>query len=224
MSEVPCLVADFQAHAPQRRHHERDDRENRQNGETGAPWRLDEIERCEQSRLDGEQDQRVRHHQADCNQRDLAMEVIDDVFAPRFGHVAEACRETALQAHYRQAGIAERNRELRPETACRRQWPRHEDEQRGEDEEQVDDDPDGPTHGERRLHGLSYSFDSDASRMSLHTPLTARGACKNGDVHLRRWSAPLPLEYRAVANALRRSARNIRALFSPAETAILPQL
>ena len=147
MGEVPRLVADIQLRAPQGHHHQRDQRVDRQGGEAGAPRRLDEIEQREQFRPDDEQDERVRNDQADRYQRDLAVKVIDDVLAPRLGDVAEARREAELQAHHRQAGIAERDRELRPEIARRRQRPRQEREQRGEDEEQINDDPNGPTHG-----------------------------------------------------------------------------
>ena len=95
----------------------------------------------------GGHDERVRHHQADGDLRDLAVKVIDDVLAPRGGDVTEARGEPELQAHHRQAGIADRDRKLRPEIARGRQRPQKKREQRGEDEEQVNDDPNRPAHG-----------------------------------------------------------------------------
>jgi hypothetical protein len=116
---------------------------------------FDGVEQREQFRSDGEQNERVRNDQADRDQRYLAVEMVDDVLAPRFGDVAEACREAELQAHHSEARIADRDRELRPEIASRRQRYRQERKQRGEDEEKIDADPDGPADDEERLQGLS---------------------------------------------------------------------
>ena len=79
-----------------------------------------ELSSASSSGPDDEQDDRVRDDQADRDQRDLAVKVIDDVLAPRLGDVAEARREAELQAHHRQAGVADRDRELGPESARRR--------------------------------------------------------------------------------------------------------
>ena len=95
----------------------------------------------------------MRDDQADRDQRDLAVKVVDDILAPRLGDVAEARRETELQAHHRQARVADRDRELGPEIARRRQRRRQEREQRGENEEQIDDRS-RPSHARRREAGI----------------------------------------------------------------------
>jgi hypothetical protein len=147
MPEVPCLVPDVPLRAPQGHRHQRDQRVNRQGSEAGAPRRLDGIEQRKQFRPGDEQYKRVRNDQADRYQRYLTVKMVYDVLAPRLGHVPEACRQAELQAHHRQSGIADRDRELRPKIARRRQCSCQEREQRGEDEEQIQDDPNGPTHG-----------------------------------------------------------------------------
>ena len=88
----------------------------------------------------------MRQRQTNRDQRDPAVKVVDDVFAPRLGDVAEAGRETELQAHHRQAGVADGDRELRPEIARGRQRSRQEREQRAEDKEEVQRGPNGSTH------------------------------------------------------------------------------
>ena len=101
----------------------------------------------------------MRDDQGDRDQRDLAVKMIDDVFAPRFGDVPEARGEAELQAHHRQAGVADRDRELGPEIARGRQRSRQEREQRRENEEQINEDPNGPAHGVENLHRLLLSRD-----------------------------------------------------------------
>ncbi len=83
------------------------------------------------------------------------MKMVDDILAPWIGDVPEACSEADLQAHHREAGIADRDREFRPEVARRRTRPCQEREQRGEDEEQIKSDLNGPAHGVAKLHGLA---------------------------------------------------------------------
>ena len=117
----------------------------------------------------------MRDHQADRDQRDLAMKMIDDVLAPRLGDVAEACGEAELQTHHRKACVAERHRELRPEIAARRQRSGQERELRGEDEKQVHGDPDGPACAVGKLHGLSPHHD-EASLVSACMPFAALDA------------------------------------------------
>ena len=85
------------------------------------------------------------YDQANRYQRDLAVKVIDDVLAPRFGDMSEPRRESELQTHHRQASVANRDREFGPEIAGRRQRTCQESEQRGENEEQIKDDPNSPT-------------------------------------------------------------------------------
>jgi hypothetical protein len=84
------------------------------------------------------------YDQADRYERNLTVKMVNDVFAPRLGDVPEARGETELQAHHRKAGVAEGNRELCPEIARRRMRTSLEREQGSENEQQVDEDPNGP--------------------------------------------------------------------------------
>ena len=144
MDEMPCLVFDLQRQAPKGGHHECNHRENRQKREVGAQRRLKHIGRREQLRLDDEQNGGMRYDQADRYQRNLTVKMIDDVFAPRLGDILEARGETELQAHHRKAGIAEGDRELSPETARWRMRACQQREQGSENEQQIDEDPNGP--------------------------------------------------------------------------------
>ena len=122
------------------------------NSEVGAQRRVKHIGRREQFRLNDDQNDRMRYDQADRYERNLAVKMVNDVFAPRLGDVPEARGETELQAHHRKAGIAEGDRELRPEIARRRMRACQEREQGSENEQQVDEDPNGPAQTIRKLH------------------------------------------------------------------------
>src|SRR5271168_4131550 len=80
------------------------------------------------------------------------MEVIDDIFAPWLGYVTETRREADLQAHHRQARVAERDRELGPEVARGRPRPGQQREQRGEDEQKINRNPDRTVHRIAEAH------------------------------------------------------------------------
>ena len=86
----------------------------------------------------------MHYDQADRDQRDLTVKVIDDVLAPRLSDKPEACREAELQAHHCQAAVTDRNRELRPEVARGRMRAEQEREQGGENKDQICDDPTPP--------------------------------------------------------------------------------
>ena len=120
--------------------------------EVGTQRRLKHIGRREQFRLDDEQNDRMRYDQADRYQRNLTVKMVDDVFAPRLGDVAKARREAELQPHHRKAGITERDRELRPEIARRGMRACQEREQGSENEQQIDEDPNGPAQTIKKLH------------------------------------------------------------------------
>src|SRR5271170_1163628 len=106
------------------------------------------------------------------------MEVIDDVFAPRLSDVSEARRETELQPHHRKAGIAERDRELGPETARGWQHPHQQHEQRGENEQKIDRNPDYPPYRVAKAHKFylpSAPRRPRSDHVSLHYVRPTRG-------------------------------------------------
>src|SRR5262245_52293016 len=152
VGDVPCLVPDVQLHPPQGHHDQRDQRVRRQGGKACAPRRCEGVEQHEPFRLDDKQNDRVRHHQTNRDERHLAVKVVDDVFAPRFGDEAEARCETELQTHHRQARVADGGRELCPEIAGGRVRSRKERKQRPEYKEQIECRPNGATHDKARLH------------------------------------------------------------------------
>src|SRR5262245_13206183 len=80
------------------------------------------------------------------------MKVVYDIFAPRLGDVAEAGRETELQAHHGQASVTYRDRELSPEIARWRPRPCQECKQRAEDKEEVQRGPCDSANCKARLH------------------------------------------------------------------------
>src|SRR6202011_3709603 len=96
----------------------------------------------------------MRDDQADRYERNLTVKMVNHVFAPRLGGVPEARGETELQAHHRKAGVAEGNRELCPEIARRRMRTSQERKQGSENEQQVDEDPNGPAQTIKKLHKL----------------------------------------------------------------------
>src|SRR4249919_2875845 len=96
----------------------------------------------------------MRHDQADRYERNLTVKMINDVFAPWLGDVPEARGKTELQAHHRKAGIAEGDRELCPEITRRRMRAGQQCEQGSENEQQVDENPNGPAQTIKKLHKL----------------------------------------------------------------------
>ena len=96
----------------------------------------------------------MHYDEADRYQRNLTVKMVNDVFAPRLGDVPEARGETELQTHHRKAGVAEGDRELRPEITRWRMRACQEREQGSENEQQVDEDPNGPAQTIRKLHKL----------------------------------------------------------------------
>ncbi len=100
----------------------------------------------------------MRYDETDGYQRYLTVKVIDDILTPGLGDMAETCREAELQAHHRQTGVTDRDRELRPEIA--RWWQRtsQEREQWGENEEQIHKQPNSPSRRIRKhrvIHPLT---------------------------------------------------------------------
>ena len=93
----------------------------------------------------------MRDYESDREQRNLSMQMVDHVFAPGGGDVAESRRETELQPHHREAGIADCDRELRPEVARGGQGPDQEREQGGEHKNQIDGHPRPAAQGEAQL-------------------------------------------------------------------------
>ena len=143
VGQVPCLVTELELRAPQGRDDQRDQRVDRESAKGGAPRRFEEIEHGQPLRPQREKDEDVQDDKGDCDQRYLAVKVINDVFAPWLGDVPEARGETELQTHHRQARVADCDGELPPEIARRRERPRQQREQRGKNEEQVNGDPEG---------------------------------------------------------------------------------
>jgi hypothetical protein len=144
---MPGLVADGEPHPPERHDHERDQRIGRERSEAGAPGGLKRVEQRDQFGPDSEQDQRMGDDESDRHQRELAVEVVDDVLAPWRRDIAEARSEPELKAHHGEAGVAECGGKFGPEIARRRQAPEHEGEQRREDEGKIDSDPNRPARG-----------------------------------------------------------------------------
>ena len=102
------------------------------------------------------------HHQADSDQRNLPMKVVDDVFAPRLGDEAEARGEAELQAHHREAGVADRSREFSPEVARGRQPTQKQREQRAEHEQKIQSAPNNSAQGEALRHSRRHQNDPNA--------------------------------------------------------------
>src|ERR1700692_5134247 len=96
----------------------------------------------------------MRYDQADRYERNLTVKMVNDVFAPRLGDVTEARGKTELQAHHREAGIAEGDRELCPKITRRRMRACQEREQGSENEQEVDENPNGPAQTIKKLHKL----------------------------------------------------------------------
>jgi hypothetical protein len=93
----------------------------------------------------------MRHHESERQQRDLAVQVVDDILAPGGGDKAEPRREAELQPHHGEAGIPDCDRELGPEIAQGRQWPDQEGKQRREHEHQIDGNPRPAAKGKAQL-------------------------------------------------------------------------
>src|SRR5262245_38296389 len=94
----------------------------------------------------------MRDHQTNRDQRHLVVKVVDDVFVSRLGDEAEARCETELQAHHRQARVADGGRELCPEIAGRRVRSRKECKQWVEDKEQIEHCLNNAMYDKARLH------------------------------------------------------------------------
>ena len=108
MCDVPHLIRNFQFGAPQRGHHQCEQREDGNKSEDSTQWHFAGLGECKQFRVNDKHDQRMHDHQRDGEERNPPMEMIDDILTPRFGDVTEARRESELQAHDRQSGITER--------------------------------------------------------------------------------------------------------------------
>src|SRR3984957_1246409 len=161
MGQVPCLVTEPELRAPQSRDDQRDQRVDRQSAKGGAPRRFENIKHGHPLRPEREEEDDVQDDEGDCDQRYPAVKVINDVFAAWLRNVSEARREAELQTHHRQARVSDRDGELPPEIARRwREGSCQQREQRGEDEQKVNEEPNGAAQDVAKLHGLIQSASS----------------------------------------------------------------